>query len=63
MQLGSASQELLTPRRCRQQAFVEEQRSRDLTTTVATCMETLKKDIEEEDAVSMLVVGTENGLV
>ena len=65
VQLGSASQELLTlEEEAAAVAFVEEQRSRDLTgQTVATCMETLKKDIEEDDAVSMLVVGTENGPV
>ena len=30
---------------------------------VVTCMEVLKKDIEDETATSMLVVGTESGLV
>jgi len=31
--------------------------------TVCTCMEVLKKDLEDDDAVSMLVVGTEAGQV
>ena len=45
-------------------AFVEEQRDKPLTaTTVCTCMEVLKKDLEDDDAVSMLVVGTESGQV
>lgn len=28
-----------------------------------TCMEVLKKDSDEQEAVSMLVVGTENGII
>lgn len=31
--------------------------------TLITCMDTLKKDSEEEDAISLLVVGTESGRV
>jgi len=65
VQLSSTSQELLTIEEmfdC--QTFVEEQRDRPLTSqTVVTCMEVLKKDLEDDDAVSMLVVGCENGLV
>jgi len=45
-------------------AFVEDQRERPLASqTVCTCMEVLRKDLEEDDAVSMLVVGTEAGQV
>ena len=31
--------------------------------TVCTCMEVLKKELEDDDAISMLVVGTESGSV
>lgn len=43
---------------------MDEQRDKPLATqTVATCMEVLKKDLDEDDAVSMLVVGCENGQI
>ena len=65
--LSSTSQELLALEAAEaQQAeeFVAEQKDRPLASqTVCTCMETLKKDLEEDDACSMLVVGTESGLV
>ena len=63
--LSSTTQELLAiDEPAAADTFVQEQRDKPLATqTVATCMETLKKDIEEDDAVSMLVVGTENGMV
>jgi Bardet-Biedl syndrome 1 protein len=64
-QLSSTSQELLAidePAAAAQ--FIEEQRDKPLTApTVATCMEVIKKDLEEDDAVSMLVVGCENGQI
>jgi len=65
VQLSSTSQELLAIEEPNlSQAFVEEQRGKPLSSqTVATCMEVLKKDLDEDDAVSMLVVGCENGTV
>ena len=63
VQLTSTSQDLLAiddPTECA--FFVGEQRERPLAAqTVCTCMESLKKELEEDDAVSMLVVGTEAG--
>ena len=65
VQLTSTSQDLLAIEDEHALAgFVEEQRDRPLAAqTVCTCMETLRKELEEDDAVSMLVVGTENGHV
>jgi len=65
VQLTSTSQDLLAIDDAgAASAFVEEQRDKPLAAqTVCTCMETLKKDLEEDDAVSMLVVGTESGKV
>lgn len=64
-QLTSASQEVLqTDDADAAAVFISEQCEKPLTAqTVCTCMETLKKDLEDEDAISMLVVGTESGLV
>mmetsp|Transcript_1658 Transcript_1658/g.4843 ORF Transcript_1658/g.4843 Transcript_1658/m.4843 type:complete len:552 (+) Transcript_1658:21-1676(+) len=46
------------------QAIVETWRGAPLSQqTVITCMEVLKKNMDEEDALSQLVVGTESGLV
>jgi len=65
VQLSSTSQELLAiDELASSQQFVDEQRDKPLATqTVATCMEVLKKDLDEDDAVSMLVVGCENGQI
>jgi len=44
--------------------YIAEQKGKPLVRqTVMTCMETLKKDMEDDDAVSMLVAGTEAGQV
>ena len=65
VQLTSASQDLLAIEdETTAHAFVAEQRDRPLEMkTVCTCMEVLKKELEDDDAVSMLVVGTESGSV
>jgi len=44
--------------------YIQDQKGKPLVRqTVVTCMETLKKDMDDDDAVSMLVVGTEAGQV
>lgn len=45
-------------------AFIDETRSQALQqSTLLTCMEVLKKDSDEPEAMSLLVVGTEDGTV
>ena len=65
VQLTSTSQDLLAIEdEQTATSFVAEQKDRSLESkTVATCMEVLKKDLEDDDAVSMLVIGTEAGQV
>lgn len=57
--LSASSQELLViDDLTAAQSFVDEHRDRPLNTqTVVTCMEVLKKELEDDDAVSMPVIG------